>query len=193
MITLWRDKQILPESMFQPKDSGFGSRRQVIIYLYRDIHTQLAIIPLIEQAYKNAFYEDMNAIFAMLFFAMYHLWQEKETTQWYLEDNWVLLVWVSGLCILERLREICQNFPKNRELFGDVKMLKTLPDAQMYGVFHLPAFPHSNYPHVMNIHHTLEGLGLEIHYDRRNHPLFHTILRPPGPVSKNWCFTSHVD
>ena len=39
MITLWRDKQILPESMFQPKDSGFGSRRQVIIYLYRYTHT----------------------------------------------------------------------------------------------------------------------------------------------------------
>ena len=132
MITLWRDKQILPESMFQPKDSGFGSRRQVIINLiiyifYMNIHTQLAIIPLIDQAYKNAFYEDMNAIFAMLFFAMYHLWQEKETPQWYLEDNWVLLVWVSGLCILERLRKICQNFPKNRELFGDVKMLKTPP------------------------------------------------------------------
>ena len=72
-------------------------------------------------------------------------------------------------------------------------MLKTLPDAQMYGVFHLPAFPHSNYPHVVNIHHTLECLGLEIHYDRRNHPLFHMILKPPGPVSKNWCFTSHVD
>ena len=48
-----------------------------------NIHTQLAIIPLIDQAYKNAFYEDMNAIFAMLFFAMYHLWQEKETPQWY--------------------------------------------------------------------------------------------------------------